>query len=185
MRKLQYARELAKQEKERDIASATGFARSEIRDFHDVFTAHANAEGEISVNGIRRMLKNVVYIRNDCELHHQLLQYADDADKDRSGTLDFPEFLILFRRLQDTNFGHINDHAEQIAASFRKHPVPPLSSPSFFVQDDEHTGDADPSDDKAVVAADVVRNRLRKSLPTVAWVNATLKTKEMAETTMV
>merc|ERR1711937_676563 len=120
MRKLMYFHETEKQDKEQAVANSTGFERAEVRDFHSVFTAHSSVENEISVNDVRRMLRHLVPVKDDCVLHHQLKQFVDEADQDRSGGLDFPEFLILLRRLQDVNFGSINDHSERVAASLRK-----------------------------------------------------------------
>jgi Ca2+-binding EF-hand superfamily protein len=151
MRKLQYIHETERQKKEQDIANATGFERGEVRDFHGVFTAHANEEGKISVNGFRRMLYHMVHIKNNCKLHRQLIKFVDEADQDRSGALDFPEFLIVLRRLQDTNFGNINDHSERIAASLRK-PIEPSSEQKTT-----------PNGKRA--------NRLRKKFAAVAWIS--------------
>lgn len=150
MRKLEYARETEKQTKQQDVASAIGFERHAVRDFHGVFTAHASASGEITLNGVCKMLRPIVHVKHNCELDRQLVQLVNEADEDCSGGLDFPEFLILLRRLQDTNCCNINDHSERIAISLRKH----------FVDSETSVSDAHPGH-----KAGTSQNRPRRSIP--------------------
>jgi len=122
MRKLQYAHEVEMQEKEDTVANSTGFERADVRDFHSVFTTHADLDGEITVNGVQHMLSHLVPMKNDCKLHVELKKFVREADVDGSGALDFPEFLVLLRRLEDTNFGGINEVSERVADSLRFQP---------------------------------------------------------------
>jgi len=151
MRKLQVAHEAEMQEKEETLAKSTGFERADVRDFHSVFTTHADLEDEITVNGIRHMLSHLVPMKNDCKLHIELKKFFREADVDRSGALDFPEFLVLLRLLEDTNFGNINEVSDRVAASLRK-PI------------EVHSG----------TKTDLPSKRLRKAakrLPCLSWLS--------------
>merc|ERR1711904_313728 len=102
------------------------------------------------MDGMQHMLKDLVPMKPDCKLYLELTKFADEADEDSSGGLDFPEFLILLRRLQDTNCCNINDHSERIAVSLRKH----------VVDSDSSVSDAHPGHE-----AGTSQNHRRKSIP--------------------
>eukprot|EP00746_Dinoflagellata_sp_MGD_P121866 gnl/MRDRNA2_/MRDRNA2_56919_c0_seq1.p1 gnl/MRDRNA2_/MRDRNA2_56919_c0~~gnl/MRDRNA2_/MRDRNA2_56919_c0_seq1.p1 ORF type:complete len:1112 (-),score=219.03 gnl/MRDRNA2_/MRDRNA2_56919_c0_seq1:154-3489(-) len=137
MRKLEYANEAEQQAKEQHIASLTGFEIAEVREFHHVFAANVGTRGEMSVDGFRRMLRPVVHVKQNSELHRELVQLVEEVDSDGSGGLNFSEFLVALRQLQEINFGNMNGHSERIASSLREPVVelnPALSDVNLLQQ---------------------------------------------------
>lgn len=106
-----------KQKLVKEQRAASGhFSRVEVKDLREVFRLYA-VLGELDMVNLRQLLRRFMRLGEGCQLLTNLEDLVEAADEDKNGTLDFPEFLSLLRRMQETNFGKINDIAAATAAS--------------------------------------------------------------------
>jgi len=92
--------------KERRCADAARFGRVEVREMRAIFKEQFNTDS--SVDGLSfqdclsALSKIVGRVREKAECDLRAHFQASDDNQDQM--LDFPEFLLLIRRLQDTNW---------------------------------------------------------------------------------
>merc|ERR1711977_680166 len=113
---------------ERKAAEKAKFTKDEVLEFREIFFYWADdlankGEGQgaakdiraLTSEGVIRMLRSlgVQLSMADRDYLHQM---ARECDQDGNDAVDFPDFLILTRRMLDENFGNINE-ATSAAAS--------------------------------------------------------------------
>merc|ERR1712118_411777 len=69
----------------------------------------------LTSDGVIRMLRSlgVTLHQSDKEYLHKM---ARECDQDGNGAVDFPDFLILIRRIMDENFCNLNEVTSTIAS---------------------------------------------------------------------
>jgi calmodulin len=115
MRVLQDEEEMQKYNREKDAIVASRFSRTEVAEFRQVFQMFdEDKSGRISFDEFSSLLtqifpENIVKgakMKRELEellLHSHLDQDSEDTE------LDFPDFLLAMRKIQDENFAGIND----------------------------------------------------------------------------
>lgn len=107
---------------ERQAAEKARFSKDEVIEFREIFVSWydlLNSLGEdsgaakdvraLTADGIARILRSLgvrVSSRTDLD---RLGVLTRECDQDGNGKVDFPDFLMLMRRLMDENFKHINE----------------------------------------------------------------------------
>lgn len=111
---------------ERQALEEAKFSKEEVSEFRQIFyhwaanDAKEGARGAskdskaLSPDGMYRMLRSMG-MNLTAEDREQLFTMAKQADQDGNGNVDFPDFLILMRRLLDANFCGLNQVAEAAA----------------------------------------------------------------------
>lgn len=80
-----------------------GFTSQELRQYRDFFwMTDTDGSGEVDFDELKKIMTNLVTLDPKSEL--QLSKYFTDADDNCSGALDFWEFLVLMKQLQDDNW---------------------------------------------------------------------------------
>jgi len=114
-------------EKLKAVVEETGFSPPEVEGFRELFlgrddgdqTSDARSVG-MTFNDVKLLINAVVPLgdRSLNELHEHFSAVHNseriehgDTSSHIDGMLDFPDFLILMKRLTDLNFGRINDSA--------------------------------------------------------------------------
>jgi Ca2+-binding EF-hand superfamily protein len=116
MRLIQDAADLQKIEKEQTAVQATGFLREEVAEFRKVFQVFdSDASGEMSFDEFISLIATLVPDQ-DTNMSRELQNMLKDIDKDGNRSLDFPEFLRIMRRVQDDNWGEVNQRAAEKVA---------------------------------------------------------------------
>lgn len=120
---------------EKKAAEKANFNKDEVLEFREIFYSWADQLSEmgdgggaakgvraLTSDGVIRMLRSlgVTLVHADREYLHQM---AKECDHDGNGAVDFPDFLILIRRILDENFGSIKDVTKSIADK-NKPPAP-------------------------------------------------------------
>jgi len=107
---------------ERKAAEKAKFNIEEVQEFRAIFDrwhiclkdlgegCGAAKEGKaLTSEGIARILRSLHVHLPHVSDYTQLEQICMDSDIDGNGNVDFPDFLVVMRRLLDENFRHIND----------------------------------------------------------------------------
>lgn len=127
MRVLQDEEEMRKYMKEKDAIVACKFSRSEVSEFRSIFQAFdTDCSGEMTFVEFEVLLtqifpENLVFGER---MSHELEVLMTDVLGETDGEermLDFPGFLQVMRRIQDVDFGGIN---EQVACQASAHTAP-------------------------------------------------------------
>eukprot|EP00746_Dinoflagellata_sp_MGD_P166198 gnl/MRDRNA2_/MRDRNA2_95929_c0_seq1.p1 gnl/MRDRNA2_/MRDRNA2_95929_c0~~gnl/MRDRNA2_/MRDRNA2_95929_c0_seq1.p1 ORF type:complete len:940 (+),score=186.60 gnl/MRDRNA2_/MRDRNA2_95929_c0_seq1:80-2899(+) len=113
---------------ERKAAEEAKFNKDEVLEFREIFYYWADdlakkGDGGGAAKGIRaltsdgviRMLRSLGVTLNMADRDY-LHTMARECDQDGNGAVDFPDFLIMIRRMLDENFGSINDVTSTIAS---------------------------------------------------------------------
>merc|ERR1712083_315637 len=103
--------------KEKKVVALTGFTSPEVHEFRQLFL-HSDTDGdtELSLSEFKQMIANICPMgdRNAAALT-VLFQEVSDQQMDVEGSrdeLDFPEFMLLFKKMMDTNLGGIKERTE-------------------------------------------------------------------------
>jgi Ca2+-binding EF-hand superfamily protein len=111
---------------ERNAIEESKFSKAEVSEFREIFSLWASNDANsdlpgaskcgksLGPEGMVRMLRSMgmTLTADDKE---QLFKMAMEADQDGNGNVDFPDFLILMKRLIDANFCGLNQAAEDAA----------------------------------------------------------------------
>jgi len=109
--------EYAKVQKEREMAKRCGFPNEEVSQFREIFAEYdADDQGALTLGEVRKVLRTL-QVRLDHEGQESLKQIFHQADEDRSGSLDFAEFLLMMKLLTDLDFAGINEASKEKMAS--------------------------------------------------------------------
>jgi len=103
----EFARELR-------VAVECKFKRSEVKEFRKIFKMFDNdTSGQISYDELYQLFEGLVPL--GAEATKDLKQVLASVDSDGDRALDFAEFLIIMRKLQDKNWAGINEASEEVA----------------------------------------------------------------------
>lgn len=117
---------------EKKAAEESKFARDEVREFRDIFyywveDLAGKGDGSGCVSGIRALTSDGVAtmlkslgVSFKAEHRVMLGNLAIECDHDRNGAVDFPDFLVLMRKLLDMNFAGIKEVTAGASTSARK-----------------------------------------------------------------
>mmetsp|Transcript_82627 Transcript_82627/g.183496 ORF Transcript_82627/g.183496 Transcript_82627/m.183496 type:complete len:1087 (+) Transcript_82627:87-3347(+) len=105
-----------KRDKEMKAVANSGFSPREVAEFRDLFL-HSGKADHLAIRDLRAMIKSICPLgdKNMAELNEHIKYVAGaslPADAIHGSAevsdLDFPDFLLLMKRLMDTNFAGIN-----------------------------------------------------------------------------
>jgi len=116
---------------ERKASEKARFNRDEVREFREIYShwykkfeeisnacaagydfvdcGVAPGERALTCQGISRILRSLGVKMPRKADHDALLQICKDSDFDGNGFIDFPDFLVVMRRLLDENFAGIQE----------------------------------------------------------------------------
>jgi len=103
-------------EEEIEAMGRAGFCEEEALAFKQVYTHYDNnfgkGDGKCSVPLMRSMVRALgIQMSKDDEV--ALGQMLEDCDENKDGSTQFPEFLLLIAKMQETNFCGMNDAAAE------------------------------------------------------------------------
>jgi Ca2+-binding EF-hand superfamily protein len=94
--------------KEKDVVSRTNFTPEEVTLWRDIFVKFDDDKsGEFDTAEGKKLLQAVGINLNERVMHDRYLQLFKEVDEDENGSMDFPEFLLMMRKLIDIDFGGI------------------------------------------------------------------------------
>jgi len=94
--------------KEKDVVSRTNFTPEEVTLWRDIFVKFDDDKsGEFDTAEGKKLLQAVGINLNERVMHDRYLQLFKEVDEDDNGSMDFPEFLLMMRKLIDIDFGGI------------------------------------------------------------------------------
>jgi calmodulin len=100
--------------KEREIIQRTGFLPDEVTAWRDIFLKFdEDKSGAFDVGEGKTLLQAVGINLNERAMHDRYLQIFHEVDEDDDGNMDFPEFLLIMRRLIDMDFGGIASRTQR------------------------------------------------------------------------
>ena len=109
MRKFVDDREAEYMRKEKAAAQRANFSADETKLWRTIFLKFdEDKSGEFDSTEGKVLLQAVGINLNERTMHDEYLRLFREADEDQSESIDFPEFLILMRRLLDIDFGGIS-----------------------------------------------------------------------------
>merc|ERR1719454_383461 len=110
--------------KERDIIAKTRFDTDEVAQWREIFLKFdTDGSGAFDTDEGKVLLQAVGINLNERTMHDRYLQLFHEVDLDQDDAMDFPEFLLMMRRLLDLDFGGIatrmgiKDHQEDASPS--------------------------------------------------------------------
>lgn len=115
-------------DKEAQLVAETGFTPHEVQGFRELFQkSDENWDQELSLIEVKHMIENVCPLgdRNMEELvtiYKEVRKEQEAKNKKMNGhedNVDFPEFLLLMRKLLDRNFANIQDRLKVYDANKR------------------------------------------------------------------
>lgn len=102
--------------KEEAAVLETGFSKDEVDQFKEIYnSADKYKSGELSFQEVRAMLSVVIPSGVLEEQVKELTEILCGCDEDGNRETDFPEFLILMKKVQNVNFAEINERSEKVA----------------------------------------------------------------------
>jgi len=110
LRLMQHLRDLKDQTKVNKEMSAVkncGFSVQEVQEFRQLFLEGDNGYGEFSLEEAQRILGKVTPL--GAGYLKELAQIFGDVSGGEVDVVDFPDFLLLMKRLIDVNFARIRD----------------------------------------------------------------------------
>jgi Ca2+-binding EF-hand superfamily protein len=94
--------------KERDIVAKTRFDTDEVAQWREIFLKFdTDGSSSFDKDEGKVLLLAVGINLNERTMHDRYLQLFVEVDLDRDDAMDFPEFLLMMRRLLDLDFGGI------------------------------------------------------------------------------
>lgn len=106
-------------DKEVKAVASTGFSPTEVQGFRDLYmSCDSNGDNQMHLPEVKNMLQNVCPLgdKNAAELAAMFRQVRDEVDQQQgtklegsSDAVDFPEFMLLMRKLLDANFANIQE----------------------------------------------------------------------------
>jgi len=116
--------------REQQVIRETGFARSEVEEFRELFINYAASTGEgdesrseLTLPEVKRIIANICPLgtKRIIQLSDIFKEMATEEDEDGKRSLHFPEFLLLMRRLLDVNFAGIREQSEKVVSKVAEH----------------------------------------------------------------
>jgi len=108
MRKFLNESEAEQLRKEKDVIKRTNFAPDEVSLWRDIFLKFdSDGSGGFDITEGKGLLQAVGVNLNERAMHDRYLSLFRDVDEDEDGDMDFPEFLLLMRKMIDLDFGGI------------------------------------------------------------------------------
>lgn len=110
-RVMQHLRELQDQAtiaKEQATIKETGFTVQEVQEFRELFLQRDCGSGALTFGQVREMIDSIAPLGDKyVEDLWNMFQEATGKQQTEKEEVDFPEFLLLIRKLLDTNFANI------------------------------------------------------------------------------
>merc|ERR1712118_304006 len=108
MRKFLNESEAEALRKEKAIITRTKFTPEEVNLWRDIFLKFDDDHsGAFDITEGKTLLQVVGVNLNERVMHDRYLSLFRDVDEDEDGSIDFPEFLLMMRKLVDMDFGGI------------------------------------------------------------------------------
>eukprot|EP00746_Dinoflagellata_sp_MGD_P007739 gnl/MRDRNA2_/MRDRNA2_115385_c0_seq1.p1 gnl/MRDRNA2_/MRDRNA2_115385_c0~~gnl/MRDRNA2_/MRDRNA2_115385_c0_seq1.p1 ORF type:complete len:690 (-),score=76.23 gnl/MRDRNA2_/MRDRNA2_115385_c0_seq1:106-2022(-) len=104
-----------KRRQEHTLMCQSNFSEAEVDGFHDLFTAHQGADGKVSLRSLAHLL-SILDIEMTMELKKELAGHVQQVlgINTLQYSFSFGEFLVVFRRLIDTNFAYISTYLRPV-----------------------------------------------------------------------
>merc|ERR1712151_612291 len=97
-----------KMEKERKAVLAAHFSKAELKEFRQVFRMYdVDKNGTFDFDELQQMIAVLVPHATGHKATKQLMSMMMEMDEDNSHSLDFPEFLILMKKILSENWQNI------------------------------------------------------------------------------
>merc|ERR1719160_329904 len=94
--------------KEKDIIKKTRFDADEVTQWREIFLKFdTDGSGAFDTDEGKVLLQAVGINLNERTMHDRYIQLFHEVDLDKDDAMDFPEFLLMMRRLLDLDFGGI------------------------------------------------------------------------------
>merc|ERR550514_1060253 len=94
--------------KEKEMVKRTRFDPEEVAQWRDIFIKFDDDKSGAFDHQEGKMLLQAVGINlNERTMHDRYLAIFNEVDEDGDGNMDFPEFLLIMRKLIDIDFGGI------------------------------------------------------------------------------
>merc|ERR1719171_987909 len=108
MRKFLNESEAEQLRKEKEVIKRTKFAQDEVNLWRDIFLKFDDDKsGAFDITEGKTLLQAVGVNLNERVMHDRYLSLFRDVDEDEDGAMDYPEFLLMMRKLIDSDFGGI------------------------------------------------------------------------------
>jgi len=122
MRTVEDLGHLTQLQKERHVIEETRFSSSEVSEFRSIFLEVTQNEPRMSLGEFKEMMSPVCPMgdKNSHAISAMWMEICDGSSK----LFDFPDFLIMMRRLLDMNFANMNERLGRV--SVRKVHAPSL-----------------------------------------------------------
>merc|ERR1719335_1225401 len=94
--------------KEKDIIKKTRFDADEVTQWREIFLKFdTDGSGAFDTDEGKVLLQAVGINLNERTMHDRYIQLFHEVDLDKDDAMDFPEFLLMMRRLLELDFGGI------------------------------------------------------------------------------
>lgn len=121
MRAVEDFRHTMQLEKERRVISETKFTGQEVCEFRNIFLAKSKGMPTISLQAFKDILEPICPMgdRNSTLIMRMFAEMAEGESKE-TGTLDFPDFLQMLRRMIDVDFAGLHERTKSFGQKHEK-----------------------------------------------------------------
>lgn len=113
MRTVEDLEQLTQLQKERGMIEETRFTSNEVSEFRNIFLAVTKGESRMNLADFKEMMSPVCPMgdKNSHAISAMWMEICDSVSK----MFDFPDFLLMMRRLLDMNFANMNQRLGRVS----------------------------------------------------------------------
>jgi len=113
MRTVEDLEQLTQLQKERSVIDETRFTSNEVSEFRNIFLAVTKGEPRMNLADFKEMMSPVCPMgdKNSHAISAMWMEICDSGPK----MFDFPDFLLIMRRLLDMNFANMNQRLGRVS----------------------------------------------------------------------
>lgn len=113
MRTVEDLEQLTQLQKERGVIDETRFTSNEVSEFRNIFLAVTKGEPRMNLADFKEMMSPVCPMgdKNSHAISAMWMEICDSVSK----MFDFPDFLLMMRRLLDMNFANMNQRLGRVS----------------------------------------------------------------------
>lgn len=113
MRTVEDLEQLTQLQKERSVIDETRFTSNEVSEFRNIFLAVTKGEPRMNLADFKEMMSPVCPMgdKNSHAISAMWMEICDSGSK----MFDFPDFLLIMRRLLDMNFANMNQRLGRVS----------------------------------------------------------------------